>query len=46
MFCSSWMTLVAMTIYSFHRLIIGKVDIGIFLSQLEYLDCFTELFIE
>ena len=30
-FCSSWIkTLVAMTIYSFHRLIMGKVEIDNF----------------
>ena len=37
-------TLVAMATYSFHRLIMGKVEISDFLSQ--YLDFFTEMFIK
>ena len=41
-------TLVAMATYSFHRLIMGKVEIcNFFLSQWRYLDFFvTEMFIE
>ena len=41
-------TLVAMATYSSHRLIMGKVEICIFvLSQWRYLDFFfTEMFIE
>ena len=37
-FCSNWVrTVVSMTTYSFHRLIMGKVEINIFVS--------TEIFI-
>ena len=35
-------TLVAMATYSFHRLIMGKVEIYIFLSQWGYLDFFLQ----
>ena len=36
-----------MATYSFHRLIMGKVEIcKFFLSQWKYLDFFTEMFIE
>ena len=40
-------TLVAMATYSFHRLIMGKVEIENFcFKSLEIFDFFTEMFIE